>query len=87
VITPLVSGHDAANDESLRVWVVGCATGEEAYSVAILIHEEMARQNLNIPLQIFATDLDDAALGVAREGRYPRAIEADVSQERLTKFR
>ncbi|MBO0145353.1 PAS domain-containing protein [Agrobacterium sp. Ap1] len=86
VITPLVSGHDAANDESLRVWVVGCATGEEAYSVAILIHEEMARQNLNIPLQIFATDLDDAALGVAREGRYPRAIEADVSQERLAKF-
>jgi two-component system CheB/CheR fusion protein len=86
VICPLVSGYDAANEDSVRVWVVGCATGEEAYSVAILLHEEMARQSVNIPLQIFATDLDEAALSVAREGRYPRAIEADVSQERLAQF-
>jgi two-component system CheB/CheR fusion protein len=86
VIRPLVSGYDTANEDGIRVWVVGCATGEEAYSVAIQLHEEMARQNVNIPLQIFATDLDEAALVIAREGRYPRAIEADVSHERLTQY-
>ncbi|SCX21711.1 Chemotaxis protein methyltransferase [Agrobacterium sp. DSM 25558] len=85
-IRPLISDYDAQSEESIRVWVVGCATGEEAYSVAILLQEEMASQNVKIPLQIFATDLDEAALAVAREGRYPRAIEADVSQERLAKF-
>ena len=85
-IRPLVSGYDADVEDSIRVWVVGCATGEEAYSVAILFHEEMVRQNVRIPLQIFATDLDENALALAREGRYPRAIEADVSQERLANF-
>lgn len=85
-IRPLITGYQAESDDSLRVWVVGCATGEEAYSIAILLHEEMARQDVKIPLQIFATDLDETALAVAREGRYPRAIETDVSQERLAKF-
>ncbi len=86
VIKPLFDAYNADSDESIRVWVVGCATGEEAYSVAILLHEEMARRSVKVPLQIFATDLDEGALGTAREGRYPRSIEADVSDERLSRF-
>lgn len=86
VIKPLVDAADHQAEDSIRVWVVGCATGEEAYSVAILLHEEMSRQKMKIPFQIFATDLDEGALATAREGRYPRAIEADVSQERLARF-
>src|SRR5215468_1345595 len=70
----------------VRVWVVGCATGEEAYSIAILLLEEAGRSNLHVPIQIFASDLDEKALLVAREGRYPKAIAADVSEERLRRF-
>ncbi|CCM79439.1 chemotaxis protein CheB [Rhizobium mesoamericanum] len=85
-IKPLFEAYNPESDESIRVWVVGCATGEEAYSIAILLHEEMSRQNVKIPVQIFATDLDEGALATAREGLYPRAIEADVSEERLARF-
>lgn len=85
-IKPLVEGIDEAADETIRVWVVGCATGEEAYSIAILLHEELAKHSVKAPFQIFATDLDEAALATAREGRYPRAIEADVTEERLARF-
>jgi two-component system, chemotaxis family, CheB/CheR fusion protein len=72
--------------EGLRCWVPGCATGEEAYSLAILIREEADRRKLTVPVQIFATDLDEGALMTARQGQYPRAIEADVSDERLRRF-
>ena len=70
----------------IRVWVVGCATGEEAYSVAMLLLEQAARNSFQGPIQIFASDLDEKALLIAREGRYPRAIAADVSEERLRRF-
>src|SRR5215467_3504250 len=70
----------------IRVWIIGCATGEEAYSVALLMLEEAARSNFHGPIQIFASDLDEKALAVAREGRYPKAIAADVSQKRLRRF-
>ncbi|MCB8837055.1 chemotaxis protein CheB [Aurantimonas sp. VKM B-3413] len=73
-------------EEGLRVWTVGCATGEEAYSVAMLLLEEAALRREKVPMQIFATDLDEGALATAREGRYPRSIEADVSAERLKRF-
>ena len=73
-------------EESVRAWVVGCATGEEAYSLAILFLEACEQRKLHIPLQIFATDLDEGALVIAREGRYPKTIEADVSPERLQRF-
>jgi two-component system, chemotaxis family, CheB/CheR fusion protein len=66
--------------------VLGCATGEEAYSVAILLLEEAARSNVHVPIQIFAGDLDEKALAMAREGRYPKPIAADVSEERLRRF-
>lgn len=85
-IRPLVEGVSEDTDQGLRVWIVGCATGEEAYSVAILLFEEMARQKIKVPFQVFATDLDEGALATAREGRYPRAIEADVTEERLNRF-
>jgi two-component system, chemotaxis family, CheB/CheR fusion protein len=72
--------------EPIRAWTVGCATGEEAYTLAILFAEQCARLELNNPVQIFASDLDDDSLVRAREGLYPAAIETDVSWERLERF-
>ena len=84
VIGPLVERSDA--DESLRVWVPGCATGEEAYTVAILLAEEFDRRNLSANYIVFGSDLDEGALAVAREGLYPHAIAADVSDARLERY-
>ncbi|XDF33554.1 PAS domain S-box protein [Paracidovorax avenae] len=72
--------------DTLRVWVAGCATGEEAYSIAMLLAEYARTLDTAPVLQIFATDLDDAAIRTAREGFYPAAIESDVSAERLRRF-
>ena len=72
--------------QQIRVWVAGCATGEEAYSIGILLLEEAARHDARPHIQIFATDLDVRALAAAREGRYPAAIEADVSETRLHRY-
>src|SRR5262252_6391213 len=73
-------------DATIRIWVSGCATGEEAYSIAMLLQEEAAKHELRPPIQIFGSDLDARALAVAREGRYPASIEADVSEDRLRRF-
>ncbi len=62
-----------AGEAPIRVWVPGCATGEEAYSVAIMLLEEAARRDVRPEMQIFATDLDPGVLATAREGRYPTA--------------
>jgi len=87
VFGPLFERHDGRQgDDKLRVWSVGCATGEEAYSLAILLLEEAERREVAPAIQIFATDLDDGALATAREGRYPKAIETDVSDARLRRF-
>ena len=72
--------------ETIRIWVSGCATGEEAFSFAILLLEEAARHPIRPPIQVFGSDLDSHALAAAREGRFPVAIEADVSEERLRRF-
>ena len=85
-IRPLFDELDPLEDEPIRAWVVACATGEEAYSLAMLLHEEAARRKMVRQVQIFATDLDEGALATAREGRYPRSIEASVSEERLARF-
>lgn len=77
---------DDIQDGGIRCWVPGCATGEEAYSLAMLIAEEADHRQVTVPVQIFATDLDQGALATAREGVYPRTIEADVSDERLARF-
>ena len=85
-IKSIFDDADPGEEQSIRAWVVGCATGEEAYSIAMLLHEEAALRKHHPQLQIFATDLDEGALATAREGRYPRSIEADVSEERLGRF-
>ena len=72
--------------QNLRVWVVGCATGEEAYSIAMLLREEAALHDADPSIQVFATDLDARALAIAREGLYPVAVEADLSEQRLHRF-
>lgn len=84
VIPAIFDAHGPG--ESIRVWSVGCATGEEPYSLAILMLEEAERRDARPHIQIFASDLDEAALAMAREGRYPRAIEADMSEDRLNRF-
>jgi two-component system CheB/CheR fusion protein len=84
VIAPLFQGADETT--SIRVWVAGCATGEEAYSIAILLLEEASRHELRPSIQVFGSDLDARALALAREGRYPVAIETDVSEDRLRRF-
>jgi two-component system, chemotaxis family, CheB/CheR fusion protein len=73
-------------DDILRCWVVGCSTGEEAYSLAILLAEVMERLKKHLNVQIFATDIDEAAIEVARKGVYPASISGDVSKERLNRF-
>jgi len=69
--------------ESVRVWVPGCSTGEEAYSIAILLRENLPDSIDRSRLQVFASDIDERALTTARLGRYPASIAADVSPERL----
>ena len=73
-------------DAEVRVWVPGCATGEEAYSVAMLLLEHAATLAEQPRIQVFATDLSAEAIQTARAGLYPESIEADVSPERLRRF-
>ncbi len=72
--------------EPLRIWVPGCATGEEVYTLAILVTEFLEGIKDHIPVHIFATDLSESAIRRAREGVYPETIEDDVSPERLSRF-
>jgi len=84
VVGPLVEHSDP--DTQIRVWAAGCATGEEAYSLAILFCEEFDRRKQPANFIVFASDVDESALTVAREGLYPQAISADVSESRLERF-
>lgn len=72
----------------LRAWVPGCSTGEEAYSLAIVFREvlEKTKKHSGISLQIFATDLDESSVDIARKGLFPANIATDVSQSRLSRF-
>jgi PAS domain S-box-containing protein len=72
--------------QPLRVWVAGCSTGEEAYSIGMLLLEQIQASGRAVSAQIFATDVDEEALEIARAGVYPQSIEADVSPERLELF-
>jgi two-component system, chemotaxis family, CheB/CheR fusion protein len=72
--------------DTIRVWVPGCATGEEVYSLAIMLREQSEQARSRVKTQIFATDIDDAALGVARAGRYPDTLLQGVSKQRLERF-
>ena len=77
---------DRSRHEPVRVWSIGCSTGEEAYSIAIAFAEFTEAAGLQIPLQVFATDLNGAGVEKARVGLYPRTIAQDVSAARLQRF-
>ncbi|MBV8215655.1 MAG: PAS domain S-box protein [Verrucomicrobia bacterium] len=74
------------DDTPVRIWIPGCATGEEAYSIAILMQEVAERSEKQPRFQIFATDVNPRAIDVARTALYTDAIAADVSSERLARF-
>ncbi|MFP4615247.1 MAG: CheR family methyltransferase [Thiohalorhabdus sp.] len=75
-----------AEERAFRAWVIGCATGEEAYSLAILIAECLERLEHAPSVQIFATDVDTMAIETARAGQYPAGIAEDVTEERLARY-
>ncbi len=77
---------DKPDDYVLRAWVLGCSTGEEAYSLAILFREAMDEAKRSLSVQIFATDLDADAVASARRGTYPFGIANDLSATRLARF-
>jgi len=85
-VLPAIFDNKTAGD-SVRVWVPGCATGEEAYSISMLLVEQAESAGFPVTdIQVFATDVDIDALQVGRRGRYPKAITADVSSEKLDRF-
>jgi len=74
------------SDQPLRLWVAGCSSGEETYSLAMLFQEQIAAAQRPLKLQLFASDLDPEAIAAAREGLYPDTIAAEVSPARLARF-
>ena len=78
--------RDKPDDYQLRIWVPGCSSGEEAYSLAMVVVECMETIGRRFEVQIFGTDLDEQAINVARVGRYPESISADVTARRLQRF-
>ena len=71
--------RDRPSDQPIRIWIAGCSTGEEAYSLAMIFQEQITAARSDAKLQIFASDIDADAVARARDGLYPEAIEADVS--------
>lgn len=86
VIPEILRQNGNRDDAAIRVWSIGCATGEEAYGLAILCFEEAERQSVRPQIHIFASDLDERSIAHARQGLYPAAIEADVNPQRLERF-
>ncbi len=84
IIPAVIAKHNS--DLPVRVWVAGCATGEEAFSIAMMLWEAMESAKLSVKLQLFASDIDADAIEVARLGIYPASIAGDVSPDRLRKF-
>lgn len=78
--------NNKAEQGVVRIWSVGCSSGEEAYSLAIMLKEYMDEHQVNFRVQIFATDIDARAIAIARTGVYPAHIVSDVSPERLSRF-
>ena len=84
VVPKLFEGKD--EDDQVRLWIAGCATGEEAYSIAMLLAEYAVTVPGGPAIQLFATDIDETAIAIAREGLYSLNDAADVSPERLRRF-
>ncbi len=84
VIPELIGNKEDGDD--VRAWVPGCATGEEAYSLAILLNEAMERTEKRLTLKIYGTDIDERARQIARTGIYPAGIAGDVGEHYLEKY-
>jgi two-component system CheB/CheR fusion protein len=84
-VIPDIIAHKTDNDE-IKIWVAGCATGEEAYSLAMLMTEGLNKVNKKTVVKIFATDLDDIALAYAKNGVYDDSVVKNISKERLELF-
>ena len=84
VIPKIFEGRGAAED--VRVWVPACSTGEEVYTIAILLREQMEKMPRAPRVQFFGTDIDERALAIARAGQYPRSLLANVSPERMKRY-
>ncbi len=84
IIPPIVRDHQAGRP--IRIWVAGCSTGQEAYSLAMLFVEGLDAYESRVELQIFASDVDPDAIATARDGLYPLTIAAEVSPARLARF-
>ena len=84
VIPKLFEGKPAGS--VIRAWSTGCSTGEEAYSIAMLLHEHCVKLKQNYKLQVFATDIDSRAITTARAGVYPASSAENISPERLARF-
>ncbi|BBK34087.1 protein-glutamate methylesterase [Allostella humosa] len=78
--------RDRPLDQPLRIWVAGCSTGEETYSLAILFREAIVAAGRNVRIQIFASDVDPDAVATARDGLYPATIADEMPAERLERF-
>jgi chemotaxis methyl-accepting protein methylase/signal transduction histidine kinase len=78
--------RERSEDAPIRIWVPGCSTGEEAYSIAIVLAEQIAATQTECRVQVFGTDVDDNALEIARTGTYPENIALDVTPQRLKRF-
>jgi two-component system CheB/CheR fusion protein len=78
--------QNRAGEEVFRVWVPGCATGEEAYSIAITVFEVLQASGSSATMQVFGTDISDSAIDAARAGVYSETIKADIPPERLRRF-
>ena len=84
VVAPLVRAKEP--DTPIRVWVPACSTGEESYSMGMLLLDQLALAQKSCRVQIFATDIDEGALEVARQAIYPESVSADLSHERVDRF-
>jgi len=85
-VIPMLFANKSSSNAVIRVWVAGCSTGEEAYSIAILLHEQMTALKQHYTVQVFASDIDSRAIAVARVGLYPLGIAADMTEARLARY-
>ena len=84
VFPRILKGRSA--DSPIRIWVPGCSTGEEVYSIAICLLEYLEEKSHNVPIEIFGTDINEEAIKKARAGKYPEEIAAEVGKGRLRRF-
>lgn len=85
-VIPEIVRQNAASGAPIRVWIAGCSSGEEAFSLAMLFRERLTLEKVDIKLQLFASDVDPDAIAQAREGLFPLSISQQVSAERLERF-